>query len=105
MRSPTIFLAGLAVLAAAATAQEPSRVAATEDMVESASALLATVAGGRGGTETLLGFDKGKNLALELGDEARDRMSVVIAQRATLGTLHEGEIRLADDIPVRRDVA
>ena len=71
MRSPTIFLAGLALLAGAAAAQEPGRVAATEDMVESASALLATVAGGPGGTETLLGFDKGKNLALELGDEAR----------------------------------
>jgi hypothetical protein len=71
MRSPMIILAGLASLAAAAAGQEPGRVAASEDMVEAASALLATVAGGPGGTETLLGFDKGKNLALELGDEAR----------------------------------
>jgi hypothetical protein len=72
MRSSAIVSAGLAwLLAASAAAQEPSRVAATEDMVEAASALLATVAGGPGGTESLLGFDKGKNLALELGDEAR----------------------------------
>jgi hypothetical protein len=73
MRSSAIVLAGLAWLAAvSAAAQEPSRVTATEAMVEAASALLATVAGGPGGTETLLGFDKGKNLALELGDEARE---------------------------------
>jgi hypothetical protein len=71
MRSRTSVLAGLALLAAGANAQEPSRVTATADMVEAASALLATVAGGPGGTETLLGFDKGKNLALELGDDAR----------------------------------
>ena len=65
MRSRTIVVAGLvALLAAGVGAQEPSRVTATEEMVESASALLATVAGGPGGTETLLGFDKGKNLAL-----------------------------------------
>jgi hypothetical protein len=72
MQSPKMLLAGLAWLAAAsAAAQESSRVAATQDMVDAASALLGTVAGGPGGTETLLGFDKGKNLALELGDEAR----------------------------------
>ena len=72
MRSRTSVVAGLlALLAVGAGAQQPSRVTATEAMVESASALLATVAGGPGGTETLLGFDKGKNLALELGDEAR----------------------------------
>ena len=40
--------------------------------MDAASALLATVAGGPGGTESLLGFDKGKKLALELGDEARE---------------------------------
>ena len=71
MRRRTSVLAGFALLAAAAGAQEPSRVTAAADMVEAASALLATVAGGPGGTETLLGFDKGKNLALELGDSAR----------------------------------
>jgi hypothetical protein len=71
MQIRTSVMAGLALLAAAAGAQEPSRVTATADMVEAASALLATVAGGPGGTETLLGFDKGKNLALELGDSAR----------------------------------
>ncbi|MGH3309368.1 MAG: DUF3500 domain-containing protein, partial [Streptomyces sp.] len=60
-----------ALIAVPAAAQEPSRVTATADMVEAASALLATVAGGPGGTEALLGFDKGKNLALELDDEAR----------------------------------
>jgi hypothetical protein len=61
----------LPLLAAAAGAQETTRATATEAMVEAAGALLATVAGGPGGTEALLGFDKGKNLALELGDEAR----------------------------------
>jgi hypothetical protein len=61
----------LFLLAAVATAQEPSRVTATEEMVAAANALLATVAAGPGGTETLLGFDKGKNLALELADRAR----------------------------------
>ena len=72
MRSRTSVVVGLlALLAVGAGAQQPSRVTATEAMVESAGALLATVAGGPGGTETLLGFDKGKNLALELGDEAR----------------------------------
>jgi hypothetical protein len=71
MRSGTSVLAGLTLLAATAGAQEPSRVTATADMVEAASALLATVSGGPGGTETLLGFDKGKNLALDLGNSAR----------------------------------
>jgi hypothetical protein len=72
MGTRNIVLAGLAVLAAGpAVTQESSRATATAEMVEAASALLATVAGGPGGTETLLGFDKGKNLALELGDEAR----------------------------------
>jgi hypothetical protein len=61
----------LSLAAAAATAQQPSRVTATEEMVEAANALLATVAGGPGGTESILGFDKRKNLALELGDQAR----------------------------------
>jgi len=59
------------LIAVPSSAQEPSRVTATAEMVEAASALLATVAGGPGGTEALLGFDKGKNLALELDDEAR----------------------------------
>ena len=72
MRSSAIVLAGFAWLAAtSALAQESSRVTATEDMVAAASALLATVSGGPGGTESLLGFDKGKNLALDLDDEAR----------------------------------
>jgi hypothetical protein len=72
MRSSKIVLASLAWLAAAAAAaQEPTRVTASQEMVEAANALLATVARGPGGTETLLGFDKAKNLTLELGDEAR----------------------------------
>jgi hypothetical protein len=72
MRIGTMVAAGIAwLVAAAATAQEPSRVTATAEMVEAANALLATVARGPGGTEMLLGFDKGKNLALELDDEAR----------------------------------
>ncbi len=60
-----------ALLVVPALAQEPSRVTATAEMVEAASALLATVAGGPGATEAILGFDKGKNLALALDDEAR----------------------------------
>ena len=61
----------LVTVAATAAAQAPSRATATDAMVEAASALLATVAGGPGGTEAILGFDKGKNLALALDDEAR----------------------------------
>ena len=72
MLARNIVLGFTAWLAAASvTAQEPGRVTASREMVEAASALLATVAGGPGGTEALLGFDKGKNLALELADEAR----------------------------------
>jgi hypothetical protein len=72
MHSRNILVAGLLSLAAAsATAQQPNRATATEAMVDAATALLDTVAGGPGGTEAILGFDKGKNLALELGDEAR----------------------------------
>jgi hypothetical protein len=71
MDSRKVLAAALLSLATAASAQEPSRITATQAMVDSANALLATVAGGPSGTETLLGFDKGKNLALELGDAAR----------------------------------
>jgi hypothetical protein len=72
MRLPVIVAGCVAALSAVpAAAQQQAQVAATAEMVEAASALLATVAGGPGGTESLLGFDKGKNLALELDDEAR----------------------------------
>jgi hypothetical protein len=71
MDSRKFFVAALLCLAASAAAQEPSRITATQAMVDSANALLATVAGGRSGTEAILGFDKAKNLALELADEAR----------------------------------
>src|SRR5688572_32044623 len=72
MRNRMLIVVGaLTAWSASALAQDASRVATTEDMVDAASSLLATVTGGPGGTETLLGFDKGKNLALELGDEAR----------------------------------
>jgi hypothetical protein len=73
MRNWKAVVASLSLFAAGtgAAQQPPSRVTATRAMVDSASALLATVAGGPSGTETILGFDKGKNLALELADEAR----------------------------------
>ncbi len=72
MLSKSIALGALLVtVAATVAAQPPSRATATDAMVEAASALLATVAGGPGGTEAILGFDKGKNLALALDDEAR----------------------------------
>jgi hypothetical protein len=58
-------------LGSSAGAQDATRVAVTRSMVDAANALLATVAGGPSGTETLLGFDRGKNLALELDDAAR----------------------------------
>jgi hypothetical protein len=72
MRKAMLIVLGLFAAASVAEAQEQSRVAPTQAMVDAASALLATVAGGPGGTETLLGFDKGKNLALSLDDEARE---------------------------------
>jgi hypothetical protein len=72
MQARNIVLAIFSWLAVApVAAQQPDRVTASREMVEAASALLATVAAGPGGTEALLGFDKGKNLALELADEAR----------------------------------
>lgn len=72
MRSLKLNVAGLSLcLTMATSAQDAGRETPAQAMVETAAALLATVAGGPGGTETLLGFDKGKNLALELGDEAR----------------------------------
>jgi hypothetical protein len=64
-------IAGL-LAATAAGAQDAARVEVTREMVDAASAMLATVANGPGGTETLLGFDKGKNLALALDDAARE---------------------------------
>ena len=71
MRNLRTVVASLALLVAGTSIAQPSRVTATEAMVESASARLATVAGGPSGTEAILGFDKAKNLALELSDEAR----------------------------------
>jgi len=55
-----------------APAQNAAHSEAAREMMEAANALLATVAGGPGGTETLLGFDRGKNLALDLNHEARE---------------------------------
>ncbi len=69
MHSKLVIVALLSLAATAAA--QPSRGTATQGMVDAASALLATVAGGPGGTEAILGFDKGKNLALELDNEAR----------------------------------
>jgi hypothetical protein len=72
MRDRTVIFAALVGLGAAmAQAQEAERVVATQAMVDAASKLLATVSGGPGGTESILGFDKAKNLALSLDDEAR----------------------------------
>jgi hypothetical protein len=72
MRNRTLIFAAICgSWAALAGAQEANRVVATRAMVDAASKLLATVAGGPGGTESILGFDKGKNLALSLDDEAR----------------------------------
>jgi hypothetical protein len=64
-----IVVSGL--LSGTALAQEAARIEVTKDMVDAASALLATVAGGPSGTEMVLGFDRGKNLALSLDHEAR----------------------------------
>ena len=58
-------------LGSTASAQDVTRVEVARSMVEGAKALLATVAAGPSGTETLLGFDRGKNLALALDDPAR----------------------------------
>jgi hypothetical protein len=66
-----IVVASVLSMATATAGAQPTRVTATEAMVDAANALLATVAGGPGGTEAILGFDKGKNLALSLDDGAR----------------------------------
>lgn len=55
-----------------ANAQEPNRDSATRMMVETANALLATVAGGPSAIETTIGFDRGKSLALEFTDAERE---------------------------------
>ena len=74
-------IAGALALSTAA-AQDSARTDVTKQMVDAASALLATVAGGPGGTETLLGFDKGKNLALGLDDPARPDWTYWPTERA-----------------------
>ncbi len=66
---PTI-AAGL-LAAASASPQDAARLEVTQEMVQAASALLATVANGPSGTETLLGIDRGKSIALSLDDQAR----------------------------------
>lgn len=60
------------LLGSSASAQDAAQVAVAREMVDVASALLATVADGPGGTEMILGFDRGKNLALTLDDPARE---------------------------------
>ena len=72
MRNRTlIFVAVFGFAAAAAQAQDAERVVATEAMVDAASKLLAAVSGGPGGAQGIMGFDKAKNLALSLDNEAR----------------------------------
>lgn len=67
-----LLTAALCCIGFVAGAQEPNRESAARAMVEAANALLATVAGGPSGIETTIGFDRGKNLSLELGDAARE---------------------------------
>jgi hypothetical protein len=67
-----LLTAVLCCIGLVAHAQEPNRESAARAMVETANALLATVAGGPSGIETTIGFDRGKNLALELGDAERE---------------------------------
>jgi hypothetical protein len=62
---------GLVLLSSAAFGQD-ARIAVNESMVEAASALIASVARGPGGNAGIMGFDKAKNLALTLDDEARE---------------------------------
>ena len=77
-------LAAIASLLAASTVagQEAVRADVTQEMVDAASALLATVSNGPGGTELLLGFDKGKNLAHELDSSARQDWTYWPTERA-----------------------
>jgi len=63
-------------------AQGAAQLEVNQSMVEAASALLATVASGPGGPETLLGFDRSKNLALPLNDEAREDWAYWPTERA-----------------------
>jgi hypothetical protein len=67
-------LAAIAVLltCSSAAAQDTARGAVTREIVDTATALLATVANGPSGAETILGFDKRKNLELALDDGARE---------------------------------
>ena len=76
-----VVVAGL-LCSAPVLAQDTARLEVSESMVEAASALLATVAGGPGGTESLLGFDRGRNLALALDDEARQNWAYWPTERA-----------------------
>jgi hypothetical protein len=81
MRARAFYLAAAWIVSATAAAQEPARVAASRAMVDAANALLATVAGGPTGIETTIGFDRGRNLALELDDPARESWTYWPTQR------------------------
>lgn len=83
------------LLGASACAQDAARVAVAREMVDVANALLATVASGPSGTEMILGFDRGKNLALELDDPAREDWTYWPTERAGVPLdLMTGEQRL-----------
>ena len=73
MIKQSIVAAALLAVGASASAQEADQAAVARSMVEAASALLATVAGGPSGVEMTVGFDRGANLALTLDNPARER--------------------------------
>jgi hypothetical protein len=71
MTSRWLWGGGLVLLSSAAFGQD-ARIAVTESMVDAALALIASVARGPSGNAGIMGFDKAKNLALTLDDEARE---------------------------------
>jgi hypothetical protein len=82
----TAALAGLAsvLFAQSSNAQDSAQVGVSESMVQAVTALLETVSGGPGGTEALLGVNRGRSLALPLDDPARESWAYWPTERAGL---------------------
>ncbi|HEY8520051.1 MAG TPA: DUF3500 domain-containing protein [Gammaproteobacteria bacterium] len=77
-------IAVAALLAHASFAQEPARVSVSEELVRIANELLGTVEGGPGGTEQMLGVDRGRQLKLAFDDPNRENWQFWPAARVGL---------------------
>jgi hypothetical protein len=96
----SIVAAGLLAVGATAGAQQADQAAVARQMVEAASALLATVAGGPSGVETTVGFNRGANLALTLDNPARESWAYWPTERVgvPLDLMSGDQRRLTQDL-------